>query len=92
MTDLTDAEQLAAHYDYDVDALKFQYDRRSFGSFALGRERERDRFYRAWQFARKRREAQEIRDGALLRARDAMEVGDIEKASGILARVLETAS
>lgn len=49
-----DAEQLAAQYGYDVDALKFQYDRRCFGSFSTtlaGSPEQRDRFLRAWVLA-----------------------------------------
>jgi hypothetical protein len=49
-----DAEQLAAAYDYDVGALRFQFNRRSFGSFTTtiaGFPSERDRYFAAWQFA-----------------------------------------
>lgn len=49
-----DAAQLAARYGYDVEALRVEFDRRSFGSFALGREDERDQFRRAWEIAVKR--------------------------------------
>ena len=52
-----DAERLAASYDYDVDALWFQYDRRCFGSFTTtlaGSPDQRDRFFRAWEVARDR--------------------------------------
>jgi hypothetical protein len=53
-----DAEALAAHYGYDVAALKLQYDRRSFGSFTTtidGSTDQRDRYRRAWVFAFERR-------------------------------------
>lgn len=49
-----DAERLAAHYSYSVDALWHQYQRRCFGSFSTtidGSEYERDRYFRAWKLA-----------------------------------------
>lgn len=55
-----DAEQLAADYDYDVDALRFQWERRQFGSFTTtlaGSPEQRDRYKRAWEIAVNRREA-----------------------------------
>lgn len=50
-----DAEHLAASYDYDVDALQFQYDRRKHGSFTTtldGSPAQRDRFFAALQVAK----------------------------------------
>jgi hypothetical protein len=75
-----DAEKLAAHYGYDVDRLRFQWDRRSFGSFALtlaGSPRERDRYRRAWELAVERQDAQgSMREATMevkcLEIRDAM--------------------
>lgn len=55
-----DAEQLAASYNYDVDALYFQYQRRSFGSVTTtpeGSPEQRDRYLRAWKLAVARRDA-----------------------------------
>lgn len=52
-----DAEQLAEAYDFDVSRLAFEYDRRSFGSFTTtvaGSPAQRDRYFRALQFAMKR--------------------------------------
>lgn len=45
------AEKLAYEYNYNADALYAEYNRRSFGSFALGREDERDLFFKAWRIA-----------------------------------------
>jgi hypothetical protein len=56
-----DAEQLAARYDFNVEALKFEYDRRCFGSFTTtldGSPHERDRYCAAWGYALARREEQ----------------------------------
>lgn len=58
--DNADAEQLAASYDYDVEALQFQWERRQFGSFSTtldGNEQQRDRYKRAFVIAVARREA-----------------------------------
>lgn len=55
-----DAEQLAADYDYDVDALQFQWERRQFGSFSTtlaGSPEQRDRYKRAFEVAVRRQEA-----------------------------------
>ena len=55
-----DAEGLAAQYDYDVDALKYQWERRQFGSFTTtidGSPEQRDRYRRAFEIAVARREA-----------------------------------
>jgi len=49
-----DAEQLAAAYGYDAGRLKFEWDRRSFGSFTTtldGSPEQRARFCKAWQIA-----------------------------------------
>ena len=55
MTDLqTDAEQLAASYGYNVDALLFQFNRRMAGSFTTtidGSPEQRERYRLAFQIA-----------------------------------------
>lgn len=53
-TAASDAEQLAAFYGYDIGRLKYEWDRRSFGSCTLtldGSHEQRDRYRQAWQFA-----------------------------------------
>lgn len=55
-----DAERLAAEYNYDVEVLQFQWERRQYGSFSTtlaGSPGERDRFKRAFEVAVARREA-----------------------------------
>jgi hypothetical protein len=59
-----DAQRLSAAYDHDPDALYFEVCRRSAGSFTTtvaGSPAQRDRYWRAWEFAfdlRKGREAE----------------------------------
>lgn len=51
-----DAAALSAHFHHDVEALRFQVDRRRFGSFTTtcaGSASERDRYQRALDYARK---------------------------------------
>lgn len=53
-----DAEQLARSYRYDVDALSFEVDRRSAGSFTTtpeGSPEQRGRYFRALTVARARK-------------------------------------
>lgn len=46
------SEQLAAHYGYNVDRLRFEWNRRSFGSGYLDCDAsERNRYCRAWRIA-----------------------------------------
>ena len=51
-----DARMVAAHYKFDTDALRYEVDRRSFGSFTTtleGSPAQRDRYQRALDYATK---------------------------------------
>jgi hypothetical protein len=57
-----DAKRLSALFNHDVERLKFEWDRRSFGSYATtvdGSPVQRDRFFRAWQYAREYQQEQQ---------------------------------
>jgi hypothetical protein len=62
LTDVqADAEQLAASYGFNAEALRFQYQRRSFGSFTTtidGSPEQCARYFRAWQIAFARQAAE----------------------------------
>jgi hypothetical protein len=55
-----DAELVAAHFSYSVEALQFEVDRRRFGSFTrtlAGSPAERDRYQRALAVAQSKEQS-----------------------------------